>query len=275
MSRDDLNPIIREAFGEPAEATDAQLLQDLQGQYPVDEVYAQFASLQADLKALADIPECQLTNERLKSAILSRGVKPKATLGWLRPALGMAATVAILASIWQINSLQPKVQPQQSEDVGGKLSPIGQGFAQKEGESDYAELLGNRVAEKTDQLHTALEQAEQDAGSALASQQTAPIRYSAKRVASRAVTRKASDIDQIAVVANLAVGSTLVGLDPSSAPAGMSTMALAGDQSANKTAMRGKQSSGDSVVVVQGSTAPGSSVNGAVEVKQDEVVYGG
>jgi len=65
----------------------------------------QFRSLRGDLTRLRDVPECQLSPERMRDAILRREMgdraKPSRRLGWL---IGPAASAMVMAGLWVILS---------------------------------------------------------------------------------------------------------------------------------------------------------------------------
>jgi hypothetical protein len=70
------------AFGEFSE-TEAAELETLAGADPIAAKQLQeLRCLKSDLKALSEIPPHQLSNDRLRDAILGQGLKPKSVFDW-------------------------------------------------------------------------------------------------------------------------------------------------------------------------------------------------
>ncbi|MCA0362055.1 MAG: hypothetical protein LCH41_13510 [Armatimonadetes bacterium] len=95
MTNKDFDALIRSAFQEE-EAGDRELVAGEASEAMKKEAQA-YATLREDLHALRDIPECQMSTERLREAILARGMKPKRVIPWWQPAFAMAACAAVAA----------------------------------------------------------------------------------------------------------------------------------------------------------------------------------
>ncbi len=95
MTNKDFDALIRSAFQEE-EAGDRELVAGETSEAMKKEAQA-YATLREDLHALRDIPECQMSTERLREAILARGMKPKRVIPWWQPAFAMAACAAVAA----------------------------------------------------------------------------------------------------------------------------------------------------------------------------------
>jgi type IV secretory pathway VirB10-like protein len=75
------------------------------------------ALMKEDLKALRDIPECQMSTERMRQAILNQGLKPKHPLGWLSKNWGYLAGAA--ACTFALAMILPRLNQNQSDSATG------------------------------------------------------------------------------------------------------------------------------------------------------------
>src|SRR5690606_40471200 len=99
MSNKDFDLLAKAAFGESDLSEDRLIEEWLAQDAQAQEQHTQFVALKEGLRSLADVPECQLSSERLRDAILSQGVKPVRTTTWLKwaaPAL-VAASLGLFA----------------------------------------------------------------------------------------------------------------------------------------------------------------------------------
>jgi hypothetical protein len=112
MTNKDFDALIRSAFQEE-EAGDCELVGGETSEAMKREAQA-YATLREDLHALRDIPECQMSTERLREAILARGMKPKRAIPWWQPAFAMAACAAI-AALALSPGIKPAGLPEQKE----------------------------------------------------------------------------------------------------------------------------------------------------------------
>jgi hypothetical protein len=108
MTNEQMDALFRRVFGEE-EAGDQQLLDAGHGG-EVTQAMAQelvvLGNLKSELKALGDIPECQLNSARVKDAILGQGI-PEARTSWFgswgRFALPVAACAALAVFLMNPN----------------------------------------------------------------------------------------------------------------------------------------------------------------------------
>ncbi len=109
MTNREYEEIIRAAFAEQ-EPGDCQHVNEASK--------AEYARLRAGLKSLADVPECQLTNERLRNAILSGGVRQKSSNWWFIGPIAIGAA-AMFGFILLFAPKKPvEVSPAQSVALG-------------------------------------------------------------------------------------------------------------------------------------------------------------
>jgi anti-sigma factor RsiW len=94
------------AFGELSVDEAAKLEAEIQGNSEALRTLQEFRAMKGGLKGLGDVPEHQLSSERLKNAILSRGLeanrpqKPGLTgLGWLWMPVGAAALALVVLNL--------------------------------------------------------------------------------------------------------------------------------------------------------------------------------
>lgn len=83
------------AFGDLSPEETTRLEQEVAGDREAGRVLAEYRDMRSGLRAMSNIPEHQLSTERLRHAILTQGLKPKTRpkLGWLWMP-GMAAALA-------------------------------------------------------------------------------------------------------------------------------------------------------------------------------------
>lgn len=80
---------------------------------------AHLASIKEVLVSLKNVPECQLSSDRLRDAILNKGVKRKSSLGWTT----MVATAACaVVGVLFVNQIR-EVEPSQQVALNEKTSP--------------------------------------------------------------------------------------------------------------------------------------------------------
>lgn len=83
------------AFGDMAPEEAARLENEMRGDPDAERILEQYRNMRLDLHAMANVPEHQLSTERLRHAILNQGLKPvsRPRWGWL----WMPAAAAVLA----------------------------------------------------------------------------------------------------------------------------------------------------------------------------------
>jgi hypothetical protein len=87
------------AFGDLSPEETTRLEQEVAGDREASLILADYRGMRSGLKAMADVPEHQLSTERLRHAVLNRGLRPKARpqFGWLwMPASALALAFAIV-----------------------------------------------------------------------------------------------------------------------------------------------------------------------------------
>jgi len=96
MKRKDEDLLQRLAFGELSDAEAARLRQAVELSPEHKKALAGFEAMRDGLSEMRDVPEDQLSTERLREAVLSRGLKPRLRVTWLwGPALACALGVGI------------------------------------------------------------------------------------------------------------------------------------------------------------------------------------
>jgi len=123
------------AFGDMDPEETLRLESELGGNSEAQAVLAQYRGMRSGLKALGDIPEHQLSTERLRHAVLNRGLKPRTRpqLGWLwMPAMAFALAFGIFL-VRSITRQVPIVMP-----GGGLGSSFGSNLGDVQPENAFA-----------------------------------------------------------------------------------------------------------------------------------------
>ncbi len=95
------------AFGDMSPEETSRLESELAGDREALAILAQYRGMRTGLRALGDVPDHQLSSERLRHAVLNRGLKPKSRpqLGWLwMPAAAAAMSFAIFLVVHRSDS---------------------------------------------------------------------------------------------------------------------------------------------------------------------------
>ncbi len=110
MKRKDIDLLIKSAMGE-ADSRESSQAQSLIASDPAAaKEAAMWEQMKADFKVLAEVPECQLSNERVRAAVLSGSIKQRRSSGfrfWM-PAVGLAAA-ALFAVMFMPRNTIPAV----------------------------------------------------------------------------------------------------------------------------------------------------------------------
>jgi hypothetical protein len=97
MNRKLEDELLQAAFGDLSPDEEARIAREASADPEAAKTYALYTDMKEGLKSMRDLPEHQLSTDRLRHAILQQGLKPKRTgwgLGWtLFPAAAAAATV--------------------------------------------------------------------------------------------------------------------------------------------------------------------------------------
>ena len=102
MKRNNDDRLFDLAFGDLSETEAAEFEARMSAEPGVASELSDLRTLKADLKSLADIPPHQLSNDRLRDAILGQGLKPTRSLDWSwlwMPALSCALVAGLLVGL--------------------------------------------------------------------------------------------------------------------------------------------------------------------------------
>lgn len=99
MTNRELDLLMKVAFGEGTEADRLACTELRKRNAEAEQLFRAYGQMDADLVGLNDIPECQLSVERMRTAILSAGVKPQrpSSMNWSL-SLGLACVAAL--ALW-------------------------------------------------------------------------------------------------------------------------------------------------------------------------------
>lgn len=281
MSKRDLDLILRTAFNDQEDGDDAMIKEWLAQDQAAQSELKNMESLKVGLKSLADVPECQLSSERLREAILTQGVKPNrpAAYPWWKFALPAAAVAAVAWLV--VPNLHLDRQPQLSGSTA---------VAKNEATIvDPAQLNESAVASKSDAaretvsglLDRAIKPQDIDKRPVLDSAPT-PARTIANRRSDRGVTRSQPetrainhvDVAKLATkVASLVTDHVSGSIESPQMDAPPAAASMVANPSALNSG-RGDQNNSRNIVVVetQGQTAGPPR---AVEMQNNDVVFGG
>jgi hypothetical protein len=119
MKRRDEDRIIDLAFGEIPGSEATRLEQQLSSNPAAAQTLSQFKRLKTDMALLNDIPDHQISTERIREAILRGGLKQKRNYwAWsLVPALAAAASLVVMFSRTSASETASRVQPSQPESI--------------------------------------------------------------------------------------------------------------------------------------------------------------
>lgn len=90
------------AFGDLSPDETTRLEQEVVGDREASRILEQYRGMRTGLKAMADVPEHQLSTERLRHAVLNQGLKPKPRpqFGWLwMPSMAAVAAFAVMFAV--------------------------------------------------------------------------------------------------------------------------------------------------------------------------------
>lgn len=112
MKRNSDDHLFNLAFGETSEAERAELEAKAATDPAVAAKLRELRNLKADLRSLADVPPDQLSNDRLRDAILGQGLKPKQAFDWSwvwMPALSCVLVAGLMMGIRHRQSVEPSL----------------------------------------------------------------------------------------------------------------------------------------------------------------------
>lgn len=262
MSNFDQDKIINSAFNESD--IESWMLSDAQAQAEL----AKMQAVKGALHSLSDIPECQLSSERLKLAIESSSITSRSPshgwLKWLAPGL-----VAASAGIFLLNSgvLSPAIQPapkNANENIAVRPLTIDESTVVASDTSDAIQDTSADLLLNVPPLKDAL-----SPPSTKSFSETRPKKRRVKKSNKSPVAKAPASTPSTKVVAsNLAT-----------------TMAFfiantGGDQSARAAAPAVSADRADlpeesNIVVVESEIQPNTNAARAIERQNDDVVFGG
>lgn len=116
--------ILQAAFGEADASALAQVNASLSSDAGLAREFESLKQMKDALKDLKEVPECQLSIDRVRDAILSRSVRPQRRAVWLWPSLvGAAATALVLVLLSQEAPQQSIASPSRSVVVA-QTNPV-------------------------------------------------------------------------------------------------------------------------------------------------------
>lgn len=169
MSRQD--DLIRYAFGELTEAEAERLRAELRTKPEALREAEDLQALRQDLRRLNEIPECQLSVERLRDAVFQSNLRERARPVWLQwlPLAGVGAAAMLGVVAW-LNSVEPSEQPLPIRDSVAELTPPAANSMVASSGSEAFDILD---FEQLQPRQSVVEAAERDATPPL----SAPARY--------------------------------------------------------------------------------------------------
>lgn len=270
MKRKDIDLLIKSAMGEADSQESSQAQALVESSPEAAREAAMWAQMKADFKILADVPECQLSNERMRAAVLSGSIKQRRASAfrfWM-PAAGLA-TAALFAVFLMPKNTVPPVSG--SGDAVAITTP--EDRMRNEG-FDATTLIDPRSSElsvPTIEESTPESVAPSEPAPAPVKRTTRPRQRTAQRVA----VNDAAKQQTAAEAAEMIVGSVVV-------PA-MNMAATAPDTNAARAMMSpappapaSDSSSEEGVVILSRESSVGNGAPVAVEVgRRHDVVFGG
>lgn len=289
MSNKDFDKLVNAAFGEADEATDKAIQDWLKEDAEAQEMHMQMASLNTGLKSLGDIPECQLTTDRLRDAILSQGVKPQPVKAswwkWAVPALTAACAGAFLFSGIlnpdKTGSPTDSAMVAQNTATPATTTELTPEETMRELDSLVATNSGSArgaaasVLDRAVQLKSKVDSVEVASAPA--------VRTNTRRTTLAARSRADEDSKAVVDTANLvasnvgeAVSNIALFMKQPGDDVG-ARMAFGNDEPMSDAIPQAAESSSSKpqVVVLDGNIVPSTRAQGAVEIQKDDIVFGG
>ena len=287
MSNKDLDKLVNAAFNEADEVSDATIQDWLKEDEEAQKLHQEMSSLNVGLKSLRDIPECQLTSDRLRDAILSQGVKPQPTKTawwkWAAPALAAACAGAFLFSGMLNNpsgngpvanndssNAAASIVPDTTEDAMDTVRELDNLVATNSGAArGAAASVLNRSLQinDLDEIDTATLEANIDR----------PTRTVTRRSRQSNVNEEAVINAADLVAANLTNTVSKATVSLASNTGTPNTAFGGGGGLAAPAMMDSAVESNDAppVVILNGEILPSTRAQGAVEIQNDNIVFGG
>lgn len=114
MSRHNEDELIQLAFEDLQGQEQAAAKERLAADPHAQKMMAEYSAMREGLKSLRDIPECQLSTERLRDAILGQGLKPKPRFSLAQWAFAPAAVLLVAFGITMMANNRTSVTPSSS-----------------------------------------------------------------------------------------------------------------------------------------------------------------
>lgn len=286
MNNEQMDALFRKVFGD-VESGDEQKLGSLNGEI-VDREETILMNLKMELSNLGEVPECQLSSDRLRDAILSKGTmrEPVSIFAhWWKFAVPIAACAALAVVVLQMPKVGVSSSSASGDVIASKVEVPTGSLNEKASPSDVDTLSGQEpeVENSLKEGSRAEPSPQVDSASQVKNSKRNPTRKSRPQYASRVTETvrpglsgtSASDIATMAA-ADLAKPRS------SSVVSGLAAEALGGFAKRSESpAARGgigEVSTNDSaskVVIVTAGTDPNTRASNATEVDKKNVVFGG
>ncbi len=286
MNNEQMDALFRKVFGD-VENGDEQLLGSLNGE-AINREETILSNLKMELKNLGEVPECQLSTDRLRDAILAKGTMREPVspfMNWWKFAVPVAACAVLVAFVMQMPKggspvdlagsssiatnveipsagLKPNVEP---NDV--VVPPVNEQVNPSADKEEIAPLANSELSKKASQNKV---NKNSQRNSSKPRQQFASRDTSEKP---QALVSNAGDIASMALadtkpkssssVADLAAGALKGFGKRNAAPAARTGAASKPEDSSPK------------VVIVAAGTDPNTRASNATEVDKKNVVFGG
>jgi hypothetical protein len=285
MNNEQMDALFRKVFDD-VENGDEHMLGSLSG-VAVDREETILTNLKLELKNLGEVPECQLSADRLRDAILSKGtmrepISPFAN--WWKFAVPVAACAALAVFVMQMPQSDSRGDAATRGSLATRVEPSVPTLENKIEPSDV--VVPPVIEEKADETAPAV--TDMNFGSESVKTDSAPVEKNTRRTtttkprpqyASRVVPSKQPDLGSAKAsdVADLVAAD----LKPKSSPsvAGLAAGALKGfgkrDSGASADRSAKPSDSSPKVVIVTAGTDPNTRASNATEVDKKNVVFGG
>ena len=255
MKRKEQDALIRSAFGESG-GQDLSMLESALQSEEGKRQYQQLEWMKQDLKSLADVPECQISNERLKDSILSAG-SSRSLIGILvwQPIAALASILAL--ALFSLNMTgSPTQNDAKSQSLAMMSTPSE--LVESADASDSSSALARKGSQLLARVNEkAVSPNDQLREEITASSTNASRRYSRKE--SKAPSAESSSPSAAAMMATATDDSATSARQPT-------RNALSNDLS---------KPVADTIVVVEPTTDPATRASEAQEVEKRDVVFGG
>jgi len=282
MNNEQMDALFRKVFGD-VENGDEQLLGSVNGG-AINREETILTNLKLELKNLGEVPECQLSSDRLRDAILSKGtmrepVSPFAN--WWKFAVPVAACAALAVFVLQMPRSQVIDEPDTQGSIATKLE---QPSATLENKIEPNDVVVPPVTEQSAKVEIVLPIDQptivKKTSPSTVKNSRRPVTKPRPQYASRTTV---SDQAGVGAPSPAAMADMVAAdLKPKSSPsvAGIAAGALEGFENRDSgSTSRGSAAKPDEsspkVVIVTAGTNPDTRASNATEVDKKNVVFGG